>query len=247
MPIDLFGEKLIRSVPAEEQFTYPVSVVLSLHRERTPALLRALRTHHVLPALCHPWGSESAYRTLLRRAGTPLTVLDVPSPRGTGDLGQRVHALSHLSSVVVLVPDRTDSADLLLAGAANVIPRDTDPRELADRILAERRWLDTRSSPRRPPEAPRHGSPRPQRGTQQVLFDILRTTARPWCCHDLCLLLGAADEPMTRRALQARIVRLNERLAPDGISVDCASQWGRTTFRGLTAEPPRAEAPLRPA
>lgn len=235
MPITALSQEITHAAPAEGQFSYPVHVVLSLQREQTSTLLRTMRSQHVLPALSHAWGSERAYAALLRKARTPLTVLDVPGPRWNGDLEQRVRALSHLSSVVVLIPDRTDSVDLLLAaGAANVIPRDTHPRELAGRILAERRWLDMGSAPRRRPmDSPRCRSLRPRQGTQQVLFDLLRTTARPWCCHELCLLLGTAGEPMSRRALQARILRLSERLMPDGISVDCTSQWGRTTFNGL--------------
>lgn len=236
MPITALSHDITHAVPVEGQFPYPVHVVLSLQRERTSTLLRAMRSQHVLPALSHAWGSEQAYATLLRKTRTPLTVLDVPGPRWNEDLEQRVSALSHLSSVVVLVPDRTDSVDLLLAGAANVIPRDTHPRELAGRILAERRWLDTGSAPRRRPvDSPRYRSLRPRQGTQQVLFDLLRTTARPWCCHELCLLLGTAGEPMSRRALQARILRLGERLMPEGVSVDCTSQWGRTTFNGLAS------------
>ncbi|MFF4058631.1 hypothetical protein ACFYZ8_22080 [Streptomyces sp. NPDC001668] len=223
---------------AEEEATYPVSVVLSLQREQTAPLLRTMRSQHVLPALSHNWGSAQAYGVLLRQADTPLTVLDVPGPQWIEGLEQRVHALSNISSVVVLVPDRTESAGLLLAGAANVIPRDTPVRELASRIAAERRWLDMRHSPHRPAaDAQQYRSLRPWQYTQQVLLDILSSASRPWCCHDLCLLLGTAREPMSRRALQARTARLNERLMPYGMSLDYTAQWGRTTFMGLVKGP----------
>ncbi len=235
MPLTELSEGIIHSALEEEAIAYPVNVVLSLQRERTAALLRAMRSQHVLPALSHAWGSERAYSTLLREAGASLTVLDVPGPQWSEGLGKRVRALSNISSVVVLVPERTDSVALFLAGAANVIPRDTPPRELAGRILAERRWLDSMSSPRwLSADSSPYRSLR--QCTQQVLFDILRSSARPWCCHDLCLLLGTAEESMSRRALQARIVRLNERLMPEGISVDCTTQRGRMTFKGLVAE-----------
>ncbi|WP_326584658.1 hypothetical protein OG889_40470 [Streptomyces sp. NBC_00481] len=223
---------------AGEEVTYPVSIVLSLQREQTAPLLRTMRSQHVLPALSHTWGSAQAYGALLHQAGTPLTVLDVPGPQWIEGLEQRVHALSNISSVVVLVPDHTEPVELLLAGAANVIPRDTPPRELASRIAAERRWLDMRHSPQRPAaDARLYRSLRPQQYSQQVLFDILCSASRPWCCHDLCLLLGTATEPMSRRALQARTARLSERLMPYGISLDCTAQWGRTTFMGLVEGP----------
>ncbi|MFJ3773233.1 hypothetical protein ACIPX0_16195 [Streptomyces sp. NPDC090075] len=218
----------------EEDVTYPVSIVLTLQREQTASLLRSLRSQQVLPTQTHTWGSERAYGALLHEAGPRLAVLDVPGSQWNDGLEQRVHALSNISSVVVLVPDHTDSVRLLLAGAANVLPRASPPRELASRIAAERRWLDMRrSSRRRAADSPPFRAVRAQQHSQQVLFDILCSASRPWCCHDLCLLLGTAGEPMSRRALQGRIVRLNERLARDGLSVDCATQWGRTTFLGL--------------
>ncbi|MFE3851692.1 hypothetical protein ACFXPN_11160 [Streptomyces griseorubiginosus] len=220
----------------EDDVTYPVSLVLTLQREQTAPLLRALRSQQVLPTHTHTWGSERAYSALLHEAGPRLTVLDVPGSQWSDGLERRVRALSNISSVVVLIPDHTDSVRLLRAGAANVLPRDSPPRELASRIAAERRWLDTRRSPRRAADSPPFRAVRPRQHSQQVLFDILSSASRPWCCHDLCLLLGTAGEPMSRRALQGRIVRLNERLARDGLSVDCTTQWGRTTFLGLVGK-----------
>ncbi|MCG7208230.1 hypothetical protein [Streptomyces arenae] len=221
----------------QEDVTYAVDIVLTLQRERTASLLRALRSQQVLPAQTHTWGSERAYGALLHEAGPRLTVLDVPGSQWSGGLEQRVRALSNLSSVVVLVPDHTDSVRLLLAGAANVLRRDTPPRELAGRITAERRWLDMRRAPRRrPADSPPFRAVRAQQHSQRVLFDILCSAARPWCCHDLCLLLGTAGEPMSRRALQGRVVRLDERLARYGLAVNCTTQWGRTTFLGLVED-----------
>ncbi|MFI1052201.1 hypothetical protein ACH4U3_41890 [Streptomyces griseoruber] len=239
MPIAEIRDTVSRSPMAEEDVTYPVSVLLSLRREQTAPLLRAMRSQHVLPALSHAWGSELAYGALLHEAGTPLAVLDVPSPRWSGGLEQRVRVLSRISSVMVLVPDHTESTELLSAGAANVVPRDTPSKELGSRIAAERRWLDMRpSSLRRPATDPsEYGLLRPQQRSQQVLFDILCSASQPWCCHDLCLMLGTAEQPMSRRALQARIARLEERLMPYGISVDCTARWGRTTYMGFVEEP----------
>lgn len=242
MPIAELRRGTIHSPMAEEEVTYPVSIVLSLQREQTAPLLRTMRSQHVLPALSHTWGSAQAYGALLHQAVTPLTVLDVPGPQWIKGLEQRVRALSNISSVVVLVPDHTESVGLLLAGAANVIPRDTPAEELASRIAAERRWLDMRHSPQRPAaDAEQYRSLRPWQYSQQVLLDILSSGSRPWCCHDLCLLLGTAGEPMSRRALQARTTRLSERLMPHGISLDYTAQWGRTTFVGLVEGPGMAE------
>ncbi|MGW2524688.1 hypothetical protein ACWC09_48605 [Streptomyces sp. NPDC001617] len=230
----------------EEEVTYPVSTVLTLQRERTASLLRALRSQHVLPARTHTWGSERAYGALLHEAGTRLAVLDVPGAQWSDGLEQRVRALSNISSVVVLVPDHTDSVGLLLAGAANVLLRDSPPRELASRITAERRWLDMRPTRQRQAEdSPAFREVGLQQHSQQVLFEVLCSASRPWCCHDLCLLLGTAGEPMSRRALHGRIVRLDERLARRGLSVDCTTQWGRTTFMGVVEKARETPAPAK--
>jgi hypothetical protein len=213
---------------------YPVDIVLSLRREGTARLLRTLRSHQVLPALLHPWGSGEAYRSLLREPDS-LSLLDVPDGAVTDDLVQRVHVLSALSSVVVLTPGHIDSVDLLRAGAVNVLPRDMPPPELAGRLTAERRWLGASARPRdrRVRALPQQVS-RPRQLSQGILLDVLLSSARPWCCHDLCLLLGTARAPMSRRALQARMLRLSERLTPYGLSVNSTVQWGRTTYTGIS-------------
>ncbi|MGW3420508.1 hypothetical protein [Streptomyces phaeochromogenes] len=228
--------------PADREFPamcvgpphYPVDVVLSLRREGTARLLRTLRSHQVLPALLHPWGSGEAYRSLLREPDS-LSLLDVPDGAVTDDLVQRVHVLSALSSVVVLTPGHIDSVDLLRAGAVNVLPRDMPPLELAGRLTAERRWLGTSTRPRgrRVSALPQQVS-RPRQLSQGILLDVLLSSVRPWCCHDLCLLLGTARAPMSRRALQARMIRLGERLTPYGLSVTSTVQWGRTTYTGIS-------------
>lgn len=218
--------------------TYPVDIVLSLRRERTAALLRTLRSQHVLPTLVHDWGNEQAYSAMLHGVERPLTVLDVPDTRWDETLEHRVHALSNLSTVVVLTPGKSDPAALLLAGAVNVMPRAMPPRELAGRITAERRWLDSREGTGRgqTTHTLRFHPQRPRQSSQALLFDMLCSAARPWCCHELRLLLGTPDEPMSRRALQARISRLDERLSAHGVSVNCSTQWGRTALLGLSGQ-----------
>ncbi len=213
---------------------YPVDVVVSLRREGTARLLRTLRSHQVLPALLHPWGSGTAYRSLLREPDA-LSLLDVPEGAATDDLAQRVQVLSALSSVVVLTPGHIDSVELLRAGAANVLPRAMPPLELAGRLAAERRWLGASAPPRvRHMRALPQQVTRPRQLSQGILLDVLLSSARPWCCHDLCLLLGTARAPMSRRALQARMLRLSERLMPYGLSVTSTVQWGRTTYTGIS-------------
>lgn len=39
---------------------------------------------------------------------------------------------------------------------------------------------------------------------------------------------------MSRRALQARMLRLGERLTPYRLSVTSTVQWGRTTYTGIS-------------
>ncbi|MEU7467558.1 hypothetical protein AB0A94_03155 [Streptomyces sp. NPDC044984] len=238
MPIaELTAAPSLSPDEAGDTITYPVDVVLSLQRERTANLLRTLRSQHVFPTLIHGWGSEQAYSTLLHTRQRSLTVLDVPDARWDATLVQRVRALSNLSAtVVVLTPEDADPAPLLLAGAANVVSRDASPRELATRIAAERRWLDDsrRADRGRLVHTPSNHPLRPRQSSQALLFDMLCSAARPWCCHELRLLLGTADSPLSRRALQARIVRLDERLNCAGMHVDCSTQWGRTVLLGLT-------------
>ncbi|MGC9501657.1 hypothetical protein [Streptomyces sp. WG7] len=217
----------------------PVDIVLSLCREETSRLLRTMRSHHVMPAYAHPWGSAWAYLTLLR-SPRPMVLLDVPDGAAMDELEQRVHVLSKFSSVVVLTPRHTDVVAVLRAGAINALPRDTSPRELASRIAAERRWLGF-SAPRLRPRSP--ALPDPEitchQLSQRVLFEVLSTTRREWCCHELCLLLGTPLEPMSRRALQGRMARLDERVRRRGVSIGIVSQWGRTVYTGLHEAAPR--------
>ncbi|MEZ3181579.1 hypothetical protein KYY02_23685 [Streptomyces pimonensis] len=219
-------------VPGEEA-ACPVDVVLTLDRGETSRLLRRMRGHRVLPALSHPWGSPWAYLALLRRPDG-MVLLDVPDGAVRDEIERRVRVLSGLSSVVVLAPRSVDAAAVLRAGAVNVMARDAPSGELACRIAAERRWLEF-SAPCRGPRTPGlpHPLVRPRQVSQRVLLEILCATTRPWCCHDLCLLLGTCGEPVSRRALQARVVRLGARLERHGISIGVLPGWGRTVYTGI--------------
>ncbi|MFJ9097760.1 hypothetical protein ACIRJM_04500 [Streptomyces sp. NPDC102405] len=199
-----------------------------------------------MPTFPHPWGSTGAYLSLLRRP-QPLAVLDVPGTSLVPDLPQRVHVLSRLSTVVVLVPDDTDSVSLLRAGAANVLPRSASPRELASRIAAERRWLAVLSplhSTDDDNECPKLAR-NVKHASQKILLELIQAVRHPWCCHDLCLLLGDAQRPLSRRALQARMTRLTHRMAECDTSFTITKQWGRTIFGGLQNSSPPPRGPRR--
>ncbi|MFJ3671094.1 hypothetical protein ACIPSE_31990 [Streptomyces sp. NPDC090106] len=217
---------------------YPVSTVVTLERNATARLLRGIRHHHVMPAYSHPWGSGQAYLDLLRDRDS-LTLLDAPGTRTARELEQRVRVLSTLSQVVVLTEKNVEPVSLLRAGAANVLFRDTPPRELASRLTAERRWLDSAASgasrglPASRSPTPVARPPRFRQQSQQVLAEVLTALERPWCCHELCLLLGDAEDPLNRRALHARIGRLDESLAAHGLSVRSTGMWGRTSYGGI--------------
>lgn len=222
-----------------------VDAVFSMQRDGTAALLRDMRSQGVMPTFPHPWGSTSAYLSLLRRP-QPLAILDVPDISLVPDLPQRVHVLSRLSTVVVLVPDDTDSVSLLRAGAANVLSRRASPKELASRIAAERRWLAVLS--------PLHSSDddieclkltlNVKHASQKILLELIQAVRHPWCCHDLCLLLGDAQRPLSRRALQARMTRLTHRMAECDTSFTVTKQWGRTTFGRAAEQQPVASRPV---
>ncbi|MEE4596028.1 hypothetical protein V2J94_29740 [Streptomyces sp. DSM 41524] len=225
---------------ADEAPSPPVDMVLSLDREGTVHLLRTMRSHHVMPSFCYPWGFERAYLALLRGACS-LTLLDVPDDAVTDELERRVRLLRDFTTVVVLAPRHIDVVSLLRAGAVNVLPRDTPPMELTSRLIAEHRWLvlsaarsGLRAAPSRSEQVPQ-----PRQMSQQVLFGLLSSATHPWCCHDLCLLLGQGPTPLSKRALQARMMRLAERLSEDGMSVLSSHQWGRTTYVGIHEIPVR--------
>jgi hypothetical protein len=210
------------------------NIVVSLQREGTARLLRDLRSQHSLPAVPHPWGSERAYLSLFD-VRHPLIALDVPRPMPENDLVQRIRALSSFSSVVALVPEGTDSVPLLRAGADNVLPRDMPARELATRLAADRRWITASAStrPQTPSWMPVTATTR--QSSQRALLNVLGRARRPLCCHDLCLLFGTAEEPMSRRALQARVLRLSEHLTRHELALSTTSQWGRVIYSGVRA------------
>ncbi|WP_328773541.1 hypothetical protein [Streptomyces sp. NBC_00286] len=203
-------------------------VNVSLDRSRSGPLLRALRGARLLPPLVHLWGSHHAYEELLTEPRS-LAILDVPDERWRPGLEQRIGLLRRLAPVIVLVPPGTDAADLLDAGADNVLTRSMPVQELAARLATERRSLASA------PPVP-HGqcsppaSMLPRHGSQRLLLRLLLSDPRPWCCHDLSRLLGTAEQPLNRAALRARLDRLNAALEPLGLALTRSGAWKKLFY-----------------
>jgi hypothetical protein len=206
-------------------------VVVSLDQTRSGTMLRRLRrTRFPPPPMTHPWGSLHAYEELLILP-RPLALLDVPGADWVAGLGDRVGLLRRLAPVIVLVPDGTDAVGLLDAGAANVLTRDLPARELAVRLAADQRWLAKSAAQDSGRRRLTRNRTLPQHGTQRLLLRLLLNGGpRPWCCHDLSVLLGAAERPLSRRALDARVLRLDSYLGSMELSLHRTVTWGRTTY-----------------
>ncbi|MFD9545119.1 hypothetical protein [Streptomyces sp. NPDC060022] len=127
-------------------------------------------------------------------------------------------------------------ASLLDAGADNVLARDMPVRELAVRLAAAERWLATA----RRDASYRWDSrnyPFPQQGSQRLLLRLLLGTSSPWCCHDLCHLLGTPSASLSRAGLRGRMERLDSRLALLGMRLRRTGIWGRITYEAVPVKP----------
>ncbi|WP_369260784.1 hypothetical protein [Streptomyces sp. R35] len=207
-------------------------VVISLARERSGRLLREARRTQLLPPVVNPWGTLHAYGELLTRRPRPLAVLDVPDEGGADELGQRVGIVQRLAPVTVLAPEGVCPAALLEAGATNVLPRSMPIEELAARLMADQRWV-AREAAREPlsqGQNPMPPGPLPEHASQRVLLELVLADPRPWCCHDLTLLLGPAGQPLTRAALRARMPRLEPHLGRLGLALRRTGGWGRFSY-----------------
>ena len=209
-------------------------VVISLDRERSRRLLRDARRTQLLPPVVHPWGTLHAYGELLTPLPRPLAVLDVPDEGCVHELAQRVGILRRLAPVTVLAPDAGCRAALLEAGATNVLARSMPVEELAARLTADQRWAAR--GPRAPRSRKRDPLPPhllPQQASQRILLSLILAAPDPWCCHDLTLLLGSAEQPLTRAALRARMPRLDPHLGRLGLTLRRAGGWGRFSYTVL--------------
>ncbi|NGO07168.1 response regulator transcription factor [Streptomyces sp. HC44] len=213
-------------------------VVVSLDRSGSGPLLRALRGARLLPPLVHPWGSHHAYEELLTEPRS-LAILDVPDERWRPGLEHRVGLLRRLAPVIALVPEGTDAADLLDAGADNVLTRNMPIQELVARLATERRSLAT-ATPVPHSQGSLPASMLPHHGSQRLLLRLLLRDGRPWCCHDLSRLLGTAEQPLNRAALRARLDRLSSCLEPLGLALTRSGAWKRLSYTVVPSAGDRA-------
>ncbi|MFE9643207.1 hypothetical protein ACFYO0_03410 [Streptomyces sp. NPDC006365] len=213
-------------------------VIVSLDRSRSGPLLRALRGARLLPPLIHPWGSHHAYEELLTEP-RPLAILDVPDERWRPGLEHRVGLLRRLAPVIALVPEGADAADLLDAGADNVLTRNMPVEELAVRLATEQRSLAS-AGPVPHEQCSPPASALPRHGSQRLLLRLLLSDRRPWCCHDLSQLLGTAEQPLNRAALRARLDRLHSVLEPLGLALTRSGAWKRLFYTVVPSAGDRA-------
>ncbi|MFI5689984.1 hypothetical protein [Streptomyces sp. NPDC051636] len=214
----------------------------TLDRLASGPLLRNMRLAGLALPTPADWGSLKAYLRVLDDSA-PFVLLDVPHPRWLADVDQRISVLSRLSPVIALVPTGADNSGLLSAGAVNVLNRDMCIRELAARLAAEQRWFIAAragGSPISPGPVPRSMHPLPLHGSQQLLMRLLVQYWRPWCCHDLCLLLGTSDQPLSRPTLRARLVRIEPYLARAGLTLRRSGRWGRIHYQVTETVPSTA-------
>ncbi|NGO07588.1 hypothetical protein G5C60_07960 [Streptomyces sp. HC44] len=225
------------------------ATVISLDRARSGPLLREARRTQLLPPVIHPWGALHAYAELLTGRPRPLAVLDVPDvpdERCAYVLGHRVALLRRLAPVTVLVPEDTCPAALLEAGATNVLARSMPVDELAARLVADQRWLARKEArtPRYEGQGQGQGQAQAQvqgrelspsylpahQVSQKVLLGLFLAGPQPWCCHDLTRLLGSAEQPLSRAALRARMLRLTPLLDRLGLALCRTGRWGRFSY-----------------
>ncbi|PBC69599.1 hypothetical protein BX265_6930 [Streptomyces sp. TLI_235] len=189
-----------------------------------------------------PWGSNKACRVLLD-SRPPMILLDLhPSVVGQR-LADFVQAAALIAPVVVLRhegqsmlinlqgqevllrPSGQETLEAFRAGAFDVVDPGAPPAELAARIKADLR---------RCPAVVEEPGPRWRGGSspsQRLLFDLIARAHTPICCHYLKQLLGTAREPLTLRALRARVHRLLPVFDAYGLSL-VVDQWrGIVTYR----------------
>ncbi|MEV8096760.1 hypothetical protein [Kitasatospora sp. NPDC085879] len=189
-----------------------------------------------------PWGSNKACRGLLDPRPSMILLALHHSVEGER-LADFVRAAALVAPVVVLRhhgqgmllnlqgqelllrPSGRDTLEAFGAGAFDVLDPGVPLAELAARIKADlRRCLpvgEERGLGWRGGSSP----------SQRLLFDLIVQARSPICCHYLKQLLGTAREPMTLRALRARIHRLMPVFDAHGLRL-VVDQWrGIVTYR----------------
>lgn len=190
-----------------------------------------MRKTHLLAPMTHEWGESIAYENLMQYPKS-LTVLDFPLNHPPSEIKGRVRALSRLGPVTALAPSGYDPVPILDAGALDVLRRDGAVEELAAKRMANQRWAATAPFPA---SSGRRGltASMPKHRTQRVLLQVLLRSPAPWCCHELSLLLGSGNQPLSRPALRARIERLQPHLSHHGLMIVTSGRWKRIAYRLL--------------
>ncbi|MFE3111101.1 hypothetical protein [Kitasatospora indigofera] len=195
----------------------PMALV-TVGEQRSPDQLRRLRREGIPLGKALPWGSNEACRVLVERS--PSMILLDCSLEGER-LADCVRASALIAPVVVLREEgprmvvSVQGADVMLkcssgqnilaafhAGAFDVLDSRAPLVELAARLMADLKRCMQAAQYRRPLWS---GGSSP---SQRLLFDVIVRATAPICCHDLTQLLGTAWEPLSIRALRARVHRL---------------------------------------
>jgi hypothetical protein len=218
----------------------PVPLALVTVGEGSPDLGRRLQRAGIPVSKTLPWGSNETCRVLLD-CRPAMLLLDCSVSAGA--VADFVRAAALIAPVTVLRHERQPmlvniqnrqallrpSGQAMLAafraGALDFLDPKAPVAELAARIRADLRscapWAE-------------HTTPLWNGGSspsQRLLFDLIARTPSPICCHSLTQLLGTAKQPLTVRALRARV----HRLLPVFESLDLrlvVDQWrGVATYR----------------
>ncbi|MFG2887401.1 hypothetical protein ACGFYV_34845 [Streptomyces sp. NPDC048297] len=164
---------------------------------------------------------------------SPVLLLDSGGARPLGELVACVRSLKIVTPVVVSAEGAENASRLLMAGALNVLDRNAPPGVLMARIEADLRWLRRTGAVgdrRCATGAPRLAVQAPAFRTQALLLDVLCSLRGPVCCHDIRMLLGTPAQPMTLRALRARIERLEPYLTRHGVRCLRSVRYGADTI-----------------
>lgn len=211
------------TAPADQRpHTQALPVMVSVEYQGSLELARCLSKARAPLGPVLSWGKHSTFHYMFEHS-PPMLLLDLPRPTSPAHLAGLVRALSLVGKVVVLGPQELSSLAAFDAGAYNVLDRRAPAVELAARMRADVRRCRFGA---RPTLDWRGGHAL----TQRLLFRLMAQAATPLCCHDLCLLLGNPDRPLTLRALKARVQRLLPAFEAEGIAVSAEMQWRRAVF-----------------
>ncbi|MFE9934411.1 hypothetical protein [Streptomyces sp. NPDC005533] len=200
--------------------------LLSTVRPGMPLLATRLAIAGLQVSADARWGDVTALAALHSHSPAALLLdLSEAQEEAVPDL---IRAARLIAPTIALPPTPRCALAAFEAGAIDVLDHRARSVELAWRIHACLRRITTAA------KASHHFS-----GSlvQSMLFDILINARQPVCCHQLRLLLGSPDLPMTMRALKARIHRLHPALHEQQRSLVMDQQWGLVTY---ACQPPSA-------